>query len=100
MISKKQEKDEQFSDSLQTVWSEYNIKGKEQLHAIRIEKGKAYITDENIPLLFLIFCHFLLLVLQIQINIVFKETNKLDNNNIRDLEQTMRVTETKMSPNE
>ena len=72
MISKKQDKDEQFSDSLQTVWSEYNIKGKEQLHAIRIEKGTAYITDENIPLLFLIFCHFLLLVLQIQINIVFK----------------------------
>ena len=99
MISKKQEKDEQFSDSLQTVWSENNIKVKEQLHAIRIEKGKAYITDENIPLLFLIFCHFLLLVLQIQINIVFKETNKLDNNNIRDLEQTMRVTETKMLPN-
>ena len=100
MISKKQDKDEQFSDSLQTVWSEYNIKGKEQLHAIRIEKGTAYITDENIPLLFLIFCHFLLLVLQIQINIVFKQTNKLDNNNIRDLEQTMRVTETKMSPND
>ena len=72
MISKKQEKDEQFSDSLQTVWNEYNIKGKEQLHAIRIEKGKAYITDENIRLLFLIFCHFPLLVLQIQINIVFK----------------------------
>ena len=54
MISKKQDKDEQFSDSLQTVWSEHNIKGKEQLHAIRMEKGTAYITDENIQLLFLI----------------------------------------------
>ena len=33
MISKKQEEDEQFSDLLQTVWSENNVKGKEQLHA-------------------------------------------------------------------
>ena len=50
MISKKQEEDEQCSDLLQTVWSEYNIKGKEHLHAhVKNEKGKGYITDENFP---------------------------------------------------
>ena len=67
MISKKQEEDEQCSDLLQTVWSEYNIKGKEHLHAhVKNEKGKGYITDENFPLLFLIFCHFIFRVLWTQ----------------------------------
>ena len=36
MISKKQEEDEQYSDLLQTVWSENNI--KEQPHACIILK--------------------------------------------------------------
>ena len=41
MISKKQEEDEQFSDLLQSVWSENNVKGKEQLHAhVKLEREK------------------------------------------------------------
>ena len=41
MISKKQEEDEQFSDLLQTVWSENNVKGKEQLHAhVKLKREK------------------------------------------------------------
>ena len=41
MISKKQEEDEQFSDLLQTAWSENNIKGKEQLHAhVKLKREK------------------------------------------------------------
>ena len=99
MISEKQEEDEQCSNLLQTVWSEYNIKGKERLHAHIRMKRETPTLEMKIFHCFSWYSVISSSRFYEHNKYCFKIEKKLDDNNIRDLEQTMKATEMKMQQN-